>query len=161
MDLKDLFEEIYRENYSRVISLCLGYVSGNEDLAKELTQIAFIKAWEHLKNFRHQSQISTWIYRIAVNTCLQELRRRKFMPILMDMAMDPTDDPWEKARRLSTMYHCINQLSPENKTIILLELQDVPQTEIADILGLSHAAIRTRIHRIKEQLSTCVKHEKL
>lgn len=161
MNVKERFGEIYLENYSQVISLCLGYVSGDEDLAKELAQIVFIKVWEHLQSFRNQSQISTWIYRIAVNTCLQELRRRRFVPVSSDTPVEPTDDPQQKEQRFRAMYDCIDKLSQENKTIILLELQNVPQNEIADILGLSHAATRTRVHRIKEQLSNCVQHERL
>ena len=57
------------------------------------------------------------------------------------------------------MYRCIDKLSAENKSIILLELEGLPQKEIAEITGINHAAIRTRIHRIKDQLSKCVKNE--
>lgn len=151
------FHQIYTANYSKVISLCLGYVKGNEFLAKDLAQEVFVKVWQNLSHFRQQSKISTWIYRITVNTCLQELRKKKYGDLPIDVGQDGTSNAVEMEDRFRRMYKCINSLSPENRSIILLELEDVPQMEIAEIIGISHAALRTRIHRIKEQLSNCVK----
>jgi len=151
------FHQIYTANYPKVISLCLGYVKGNEFLAKDLAQEVFVKVWQNLPHFRQQSKISTWIYRITVNTCLQELRKKKYLDLTMDIAQETTSNTIEIEDQFQQMYKCINSLSPENRSIILLELEEVPQTEIAEIIGISHAAIRTRIHRIKEQLSNCVK----
>ena len=151
------FQHIYKENYQRVMSLCLGYVKGNEFLAKDLAQEVFVKVWQNLSHFREQSKISTWIYRITVNTCLQELRNKKYVDLKLDIENDTPSNPIETENRFEQMYNCINSLNAENKSIILLELEAVPQNEIAEIIGISHNAIRTRIHRIKEQLSNCVK----
>lgn len=159
MSNASIFQQIYKENYSKVIGLCLGYVKGDEFLAKDLAQEVFVKVWQNLPYFREQSKVSTWIYRITVNTCLQELRKKKYVALKIDIENEDTPNPIETENRMARMYQCINSLSSENKSIILLELEAVPQTEIADIIGISHAAIRTRIHRIKEQLSNCVKHE--
>src|SRR5690554_759874 len=159
MSNKTDFQNIYKENYSRVMGLCLGYVKGDEFLAKDLAQEVFVKVWQNLPQFRQQSKISTWIYRIAVNTCLQELRKKKYVDLKIDVEDESSSNSIETESRFESMYKCINSLSPENKSIILLELEAVPQNEIAEIIGISHAAIRTRIHRIKEQLSNCVKHE--
>ena len=153
------FQRIYQENYTKVIRLCLGYVKGNEFLAKDLAQEVFVKVWQSFHDFRHQSHISTWIYRITVNTCLQELRKKKYVDLKRDLEHDDTTNALENEARFEAMYKCINTLSAENKTIILLELEQVPQMEIAEIIGISHVAVRTRIHRIKEQLSKCVSHE--
>lgn len=157
MSKKTDFHQIYTANYPKVISLCLGYVKGNEFLAKDLAQEVFLKVWQNLSHFRQQSKISTWIYRITVNTCLQELRKKKYADLTIDIAQDSIPNALEIEDRFLQMYKCINTLSPENRSIILLELEDVPQREIAEIIGISHAALRTRIHRIKEQLSNCVK----
>lgn len=153
------FHKIYDENYTKVISLCLGYVKGNESLAKDLAQEVFIKVWQNFSDFRQQSQVSTWIYRITVNTCLQELRKRKYADLKIDPENEDPINAVEIEDKFEAMYRCINTLSVENKTIILLALEELPQTEIADIIGISHVAVRTRIHRIKEQLSKCVSHE--
>jgi len=160
MNKEEQFQNIYYKNYPNVIRLCLGYVNGREDLAKDLAQEVFIKVWQNLQSFRNNSNISTWIYRITVNTCLQELRRKKVKHLTLNIAADKTINPDEKEDQFMEMYRCINTLSSDNKTIILLELENVPQLEIAQITGISHQAVRTRIHRIKEQLSKCVTYEK-
>lgn len=71
---KQAFEKLYRDHYNKVNRLCLGYVSGNAALAQDLLQEVFIKVWEHWDSFKGKAQRSTWLYRIAVNTCLQQLR---------------------------------------------------------------------------------------
>lgn len=156
---EEQFEQIYHESYPKVIGLCLGYMGGNEDLAKDVAQEVFIKVWENLKTFRNESALSTWIYRITVNTCLQELRKKQHLPLNMDIEDEPSGDPIAQELRYQSMYSCINALPVENRSIILLELEDIPQVEIAEIMGMTHQAIRTRIRRIKVQLSTCVNNE--
>ncbi len=153
------FQKIYKDHYAKVMRLCLGYMNGNEDLAKDLTQEVFLKAWQHLPNFRGNSTIETWIYRITVNTCLQELRKKKPVTLQPELISEETSITKEAEIRFTAMYRCINTLSTENKSIILLELEEVPQQEIAAIIGIGHQAVRTRIHRIKQQLSKCVKNE--
>lgn len=157
MSNEERFKNIFKGNYPKVIRLCLGYVSGNEDLAKDLAQEVFLKVWQNLKNFRGSSKMETWIYRVTVNTCLQELRKKKSVRLQPDQFSQEAASANETENRYTEMYRCINQLSPENKSIILLELEGVPQQEIASIIGIGHQAVRTRIHRIKEQLSNCVK----
>ena len=159
MSKKLEFQEIYHSYYPKVIRLCMGYLSGNEALAKDMTQEVFIKVWQYLKDFRGEATISTWIYRITVNTCLQELRKKKTKSLKIDIASNEANEDPETEKQFASMYRCIDQLSAENKSIILLELEGLPQKEIAAITGLNHAAIRTRIHRIKDQLSKCVKNE--
>ena len=161
MNRESTFEQIYKENYPRVVGLCMGYVKGDEALAKDLAQEVFIKVWQNIQSFRSQSKVSTWIYRITVNTCLQEVRKKKYVELKVDVANEATSHPLEIEARFESMYKCIDTLNAENKSIILLELESVPQNEIAEIIGISHSAIRTRIHRIKEQLSNCVNHEQL
>ena len=142
--------------------LCLGYVSGDMDMAKDLTQEVFIKIWNNLGSFRKESNITTWMYRIAVNTCLMSLRKMKKIPIKrVDVRDTPADheSTKEKERQFEEMYRCIQRLSPNNKAIILMELEGMPQKEIAQVMGLKHEAIRTRVHRIKNELTKCVNHE--
>lgn len=155
------FETIYKENQARVYRICLGYVNGNAEMAKDLTQEVFIKIWKHLKDFRSESKISTWIYRIAVNTCLMELRKKKYVDIESVSEMETESSSVgeiEKESRFTKMYDCIYKLKKEDRTLILLDLEEVPQKEIAEILGISHEAIRVRIHRIKKSLTKCVQH---
>ncbi|MCK8481822.1 RNA polymerase sigma factor [Psychroserpens algicola] len=159
--LEHKFETVYNANYSKVIRLCLGYTNGDSILAKDLTQDVFIKVWEHFELFRNQSSISTWIYRITVNTCLLELRKKKKTVRLSSQRNEPeqSNDDFLKDNetKLKQLYTCISHLNSENRSIILLELEGLPQKEIAEIMGLSHETIRVRIHRIKNELTKCVK----
>lgn len=158
--LKDNFETIYNSNYPKVYRLCLGYTNGNESLSKDLAQEVFIKVWQNLDTFRNASSLSTWIYRITVNTCLLELRKKTHLSITKHLShIHDIEESNAKAneKKLNELYRCINTLKTEDKTIILLELETLPQKEIADIMGLSHEVIRVRIHRIKKELTKCVR----
>ncbi|MEO0527293.1 MAG: RNA polymerase sigma factor, partial [Bacteroidota bacterium] len=129
--------------------------------AKDVAQEVFVKVWQHLESFREESSISTWIYRISVNTCLLHIRDNKKKKVgsveRMKDIEDETDDV-SKTGQLDQLYQCINLLSSTNRSVILLELEGLPQKEIADIMGISHEAIRTRIHRIKNELTKCIHH---
>ncbi len=160
---EETYKKIYEENYPKVMRLCLGYTGGDEPFSKDLAQETFLKIWQHLDSFRNESAIETWIYRITVNTCLAALRKekKKRSSIKLENVQisDETSNSANKERMLSQLYACINKLTVSNKAIILLELEGLPQQEIATIMGLKHEAIRTRIHRIKNQLTKCVHHE--
>jgi len=158
------FEGIYQNNYQKVIRLCMGYVNGDEALAKDLTQEIFIKVWENLSSFRQEASIGTWIYRISVNTCLLQLRSKKFSKdsetIDRIINKEEENNP-SKENQLRQMYQCINKLSKKSKGIVLLELEGLPQKEIAEIMGLSHEAVRVRVHRIKNSLTKCVQNDSI
>ena len=159
---KKAFEIIYQENYPKVLRVCKGYHNGDEMIAKDVTQEVFIKVWQKLDTFRDKANISTWIYRIAVNTCLMNLRKVRKKTTAIDRHLVHLEDALnteseEKEKQFHLLYNCIDNLNTDNKSIILLELEGLPQQDIAEIMGLSHEAIRTRVHRIKNQLTKCVK----
>lgn len=159
MNLEKQFTEIYNKYAFKVFRLCLGYASGNEDLAKEWQQETFIKVWQHRKNFKGKSSIGTWIYRIAVNICLADLRKTKLHTQVNDklVVSDATElEHAQKEEQLEQMYRCISQLTQNNKTIILMELEEIPQSEIAETVGLKHGTLRTRLNRIRQSLLKCI-----
>ncbi|MEM6377579.1 MAG: sigma-70 family RNA polymerase sigma factor [Bacteroidota bacterium] len=159
MNTEREFTEVYNTYAHKVFRLCLGYASGNEDLAKEWQQETFIKVWKHRSSFKAKSSIGTWIYRIAVNICLSDLRK-PLKHAQMNERIPATDSKGNEAEKqalqIEKMYQCINQLSQKNKTIILLELEDVPQATIAETLGIAHGALRTRLSRIRKSLLKCI-----
>ena len=153
------FEQIYYANYSRVVRICMGYLKGNEPLAQDLAQEIFVKVWEGLQGFKGESKISTWIYRITVNTCLLELRKKKYTSNknIEDQAeIYEVDSHAQKESQLNQLHRCIQHLSVDKKALIVLEMEDIPQKEISLILGISHEVVRTRIHRIKNELKKCI-----
>jgi len=158
------FEKIYQANYQKVIRVCMGYVNGDEALAKDLTQEVFIKVWESLASFRKEASISTWIYRITVNTCLLQLRKKKYLKgeeAIEKLSHTVDEDQPSKENQIRRMYQCINKLPKDSKGIILLELEGLPQKDIAEVMGLSHEAVRVRIHRIKNSLTKYVQNDSI
>ncbi|NMM50779.1 RNA polymerase sigma factor [Marinigracilibium pacificum] len=156
---KEDFTCIYNTHAPKVFRLCMQYASGDEDLAKEWQQETFIKVWNHRKSFQAKSSISTWIYRIAVNICLGDLRNSK-KEIQIDegiRSIDSTTEENEKQEnQIKKMHNCINKLTQINKAIIVLELEEVPQATIAEMLGFSHGSLRTRLSRIRNSLLKCI-----
>ena len=153
------FTNIYNLHASKVHRLCLGYASGNNELAKEWHQETFIKVWKHRNSFKGKSSIDTWIYRIAVNVCLGDLRKsRKSITINEDLLSNGSygDNKNDDEKNIKKMYHCIDQLNEQNKALILLELENIPQTTIADTIGLAHGTLRTRLSRIRKSLLKCI-----
>nr|WP_288935640.1 RNA polymerase sigma factor [uncultured Allomuricauda sp.] len=157
------FTTIYNSYASKVHRLCLGYASGNNELANEWLQETFVKVWKHRNSFKGKSSIDTWIYRIAVNVCLGDLRKsRKRITIneevLSNSIIDDNNDNDEK--NIKKMYHCIEKLNEQNRALILLELENIPQATIADTVGLAHGTLRTRLSRIRKSLLKCIKNGK-
>lgn len=149
------FKEIYKTYSSKVHRLCLGY-TGNAMEADDLLQEVFIKAWQNLDKFRGDSQVSTWIYRIAVNTCLYHIRSQKNKrSVDIDVSIIKREDEIDdKEQQIQLLYKCISELSESDRLIITLLLEEVPYPEIAVITEISEGNLRVKIHRIKQQLST-------
>jgi RNA polymerase sigma-70 factor (ECF subfamily) len=146
------FEEIYSQYAPQIFRVCLGYTN-DADLAKDLVQETFISVWKNLPGFRYQSQMSTWIFRIATNHCLRAMEVAKRMPkeeLPYNLTETWEDSPEEK---LNFLYQCIAELEETDRIIISLELEGLPQAEIASVVGLGNSNVRVKIHRIKEKLA--------
>lgn len=149
------FKKLIEENSKRVFNLCYGY-TGDADVANDLMQETFIKVWQNLDKFRNQSQLSTWIYRIGVNTCLSHLRSAKRKPTeeLNDYIIENhTEEVSEKSEQIAALYRAIAQLEENERIIITMVLEEIPYAEIAEVSGISEGNLRVRIHRIKHKLT--------
>lgn len=164
MAKKELFDEIYYKHYHKVFRLCKGYFCGDTSLAYDATQEIFIKVWEKLDTFRNESSISTWIYRIAVNTCLLYLRKsstkKEIRTDILPQVIAETYSS-EKDEQLRQMYQCIQKLEETNKMIILMTLDGLEYQEISEVIGITEETLRVRIHRIKKSLTQCVQNENI
>jgi RNA polymerase sigma-70 factor (ECF subfamily) len=146
------FEEIYNRYWPKIYRVCRGYVS-DDDWAKDIAQDTFITVWNKLNTFREESAVSTWIYRIAVNNCLRQIEKQKRLPksAFPDHISASAEIPIDN--KIAYLYQCINELKELDRIIISLELEDIRQSEIANIVGISEANVRVKIHRIKEKLT--------
>lgn len=155
MDKEELFKEIFQNNSRKIYHLCYGY-TGDDDSANDLMQETFMKVWQNLDKFRNQALISTWIYRIAVNTCLSYLRvqKRQAKDELTDNIIEnQPEEVSEKNNQVAQLYKCIAQLDENERIIITMVLDEVPYSEIAEISGISEGNLRVKIHRIKLKLT--------
>lgn len=148
------FTNLYNEYGEGIRKLCLGY-TGDAVLAQDLLQDTFIAVWNNMLNFRGDAKWSTWIYRIAVNTCLTHLRKKK--ETLMDIEQTSLtmlkEEVNTKEQEVQLLYKCISRLQETDRLIITLVLEDKPYEEIASITGITEVNLRVKIHRIKKQLT--------
>ena len=155
MSKEALFKEIFQANSKKIYHLCYGY-TGDDDTANDLMQETFMKVWQNLEKFRNQALISTWIYRIAVNTCLSYLRveKRQAKDELTDKIIETKQEDYsEKNEQINQLYKCISKLEENERIIITMVLDEVPYPEIAEISGISEGNLRVKIHRIKLKLT--------
>lgn len=147
------FDQLYHTYWEGVYRFAFGYVN-NSDWAKDIAQETFICVWNQLSTFRGEAQVKTWIFKIAVNICLRQLERSKKVVADEEKISKQNILEEEEYREADTskLFQAISELSELNRIIISLTLEGVEQKEIAKITGISHANIRTRIHRIKEEL---------
>jgi RNA polymerase sigma factor (sigma-70 family) len=156
----DVFRQIFEANSKKIYRLCYGY-AGDEDVAHDLLQETFLKVWQNLDKFRNQAMISTWIYRIAVNTCLTYLRSEKRQAkeeLTPQLAEIKSEDISEKNEQVALLYKCISRLEESERIIITMVMDEVPYPEIAEISGISEGNLRVKIYRIKQKLTDLYNH---
>lgn len=157
------FKELYERYGPKVQRLCLGY-TGNSSEAEDLLQEVFVKVWQNLSSFRGESTVSTWIYRIAVNTCLHQIRstKNKKSVGLENAPLLFQTEPDNKEQQVQILHKAISELKEGDRLIITLLLEEISYLEIAKIIEISEVNLRVKIHRIKQQLSLIyAKYERL
>ena len=150
------FASLIRQ-HSRIINK-VSYFYANDKLPfDDLRQEIYVNIWLGLKQFRGDSKMSTWIYRVAVNSALMALRssKPKIETVslnfgLLDISSEADDVQRENLQALQSL---INRLEDIEKAIMLLWLDEHSYDEIADIIGLKRNTVAVKIHRIKDKLS--------
>lgn len=144
------------EEYGAVIArICFSYATDADDL-KDLRQDIMINIWKGLKSFRGESSLSTWIYRVALNTCVSTVRKRSRRPstIPLEASPDfPDEQETETRERIETLHSLISSLSPLDKAVVTMWLDERKYEEIAEVTGISRNNVAVRINRIKQKLA--------
>lgn len=148
----DAFEELVRRHQPSVYRVALRILGSSAD-AQDAVQETFIRAWRALPHFRHDSAISTWLYRIATRRALHTITARRstetFDKLELEAGPDPADST-ERRERLRAVTRAIANLPPEQRAaLVLREFEGLSYQEVADILGAGLPAIKTRIHRAR------------
>ena len=158
---EDEFLMILEANKGIVVKIAKAYANTTHDL-EDLTNDIIIEMWRSFDTFKGQSEISTWMYRVALNTSMNYRRKKKRDSIFtfwsdsnqfesLHWLTEQNDIP-----EIENLYRCIDQLNAINKAIILLYLDEKTYEEIAFITGISKTNVGTRIGRIKKQIKEII-----
>ena len=146
------FENIVKEYSLMITKLCYYFASNISEL-KDLRQDVLINIWTGWDNFKKQSKLSTWIYRVCFNTCISYQRKNKQRKneIPLSSVLEIEDKPFDM-EEYKEMHRLIGQLGSEEKAIILMWLDENSYSEIAEVIGIKRNTVASRIKRIKEKL---------
>lgn len=146
------FAELVRKHKQTIYTVCYMF-SKDEDEVADLFQDTLINLWQGLDTFRHEAKPETWIYRVALNTCLSAERKKKSKQ-RAELAMEQNlyHDTSRSTVQVRQLHDRIQRLDVVDRAIILLWLEDLSYEEIASIIGISVKNLSVKLVRIKEQL---------
>lgn len=130
------------------------YIYAEKEYIDDYYQEVLIQLWRSFPHFRGDAKLSSWIYKISLNTCISFVRKKKRKPLSKPLCLevDIYDNDFEKRQQLEELYNLINKLNKLEKSVILLWLEERSYDEIASITGLSRANVATKLRRIKDKL---------
>lgn len=153
-------KHIIETHQDKIFKTCLGF-TGNTEEAKDLVQEVCIHLWQGLEKFRKEANISTWIYRVTVNTCLMYKRKKKVRTVALSSIQEPKtgeENPTDKsADDVKLLQKLIAELPEKDRIIIILYLENLSYEEIAEVTGISTNYIGVKINRIKKLLTKKMK----
>lgn len=151
-DKEKEFARIVREHKRRIYTVCYMFSKDSDEVA-DLFQEILINMWKGFSSFRCESSISTWIWRISLNTCINTSKKgRKLDTIPLNVNINPYEDVDEEALQVRQLYDRINQLGLVDRSLILLWLENLSYEEIGSIMGISVKNVSVKLVRIREKL---------
>jgi RNA polymerase sigma-70 factor (ECF subfamily) len=161
------FQELFRRHNNMVWHVCNRFVHNSND-AEDMTQEVFFKAYRSLNRFEGRSAFKTWIYRIAINTCQNELRRLSRRPQESPTELETAaefiahdesvEDTYYQQLLSARLVGALDMLRPGDREIILMkDLEERPYGQIAEILGISLSAAKMRVQRARLALQAAYK----
>ena len=153
MDRKEeIFNRVAREYRSTIYTVCFMYAT-DQDEAADLMQEVLIELWQSIDSFAEVRNPRSWIYRLALNVCIsQDRRRRRHHTVPLTMDIDPYDEPDPNSQQMELLRRRISRLPMFDRAIVLLWLENMSYDEIATIVGISVKNVSVRLVRIREQL---------
>ena len=151
-DQRQFEKHPFRENENLIYKVCRIYAYTHPD-RQDLFQEIVIRLWQSFPTFKGQSKFSTWLYRVAINTAITGLRKRKdfiesYEPDTLPQQFAETASV-EEDEKLSRLYTAIEQLNQVEKAIVMLYMEDKTYDEMEDILGINQGTLRVKMNRAK------------
>lgn len=154
MDNKESkFINLVREYKRTIYTVCYLFTTQKEDV-EDLFQEILIRIWNGMEGFEERSNMNTWVYKIALNTALNEKVLKGKCPQTLPLTMDinPYDEANTSDARISELHERILRLDMADRALVMLWLEDLSYDEIASIIGISSQNVGVRLVRIKEKL---------
>jgi len=147
------YEAIVTRYQKRLFNVAVRMLGNYED-ARDATQTAFIKAYEHLDSFNPEQRFFNWLFRILKNECLNSLRgRRAAEPVSVGLAATNRADPVEERERHQAVQSALLTLSVEYREVVVLRhFTDLSYDEIAATLGIPAKTVKSRLYTARQQL---------
>ena len=143
-------ERFYFDYQSQVYALCYRLLARPED-ARDAMQSTFVNAFRELPRFRGSSNVKTWLYRIAVNEAITQLRKRRDSPELTEFTACSVDSAPSVVERVAVQ-ETMSRLKHDHRTILVLRFwEGLEYEDIAGVLGISLSAVKMRLHRAREE----------
>ena len=154
-DIELQFTKMVKEYRKTIYTVCYFYSKDSEEV-NDLYQEILINLWKGFEKFRGESSLKTWIWRVSLNTCNNQERKKKSsvqtIPLSIDIDLYNDDDV--QSKQIQMLYDRINRLDVFDRAIIILWLENMNYQDIADVVGISLSNVTTRLFRIKEQLKS-------
>lgn len=152
-ELEKEFAAVVQENKATIYTVCYMFSADREEV-EDLFQEALIALWRGFSSFRGESNIRSWIYRVALNTCISSERkkRRRDESVRLDMSIDLFTDTDDDSRQAQMLRQRIGKLGVFDRAIVLLWLENLSYEEIGAIVGITAKNVSVRLVRIREQL---------
>ena len=147
------FTNVVRENKATIYTVCYMF-SSDKDEVDDLFQEVLVALWRGFESFRGESKVSSWIYRVALNTCISAERKKSRRPNTARLTMDINlfSDTDEESRQAQMLRERIGKLGVFDRAIVLLWLENLSYEEIGAIVGITAKNVSVRLVRIREQL---------
>ena len=150
--LEQQFAQTIKEHKSTIYTVCYMF-SQDADEVNDLFQEVLVNLWKGFSSFEHRSDIRTWIYRVALNTCISlDRKKRRAATVRVSMDINLFKDNDEDTQQVDMLHKRISKLQPFDRAIVLLWLENLPYEEIGQIVGISTKNVSVRLFRIREQL---------
>ena len=149
------FTRMVKEYRKTIYTVCYFFSKDTEEV-NALYQEILINLWKGFPNYRGESSLKTWIWRVSLNTCSNQERKKKsrIQTVPLSIDIDLYNDEDAGSKQIQMLYDRINRLDVFDRAIILLWLENMTYQDIADVVGISVSNVTTRLFRIKEQLKT-------
>ncbi|HJZ67582.1 MAG TPA: sigma-70 family RNA polymerase sigma factor [Blastocatellia bacterium] len=162
---REAFHILFEEHKDRIYTIAFHY-SGDESMARDVTQQVFLKLFTTIGQFRENSQFSTWLYRIVANACADEHRkRRRFVPFSPEIEVSKMtvkssqEEAYHRRQVADSVSAAIAELTPKLRLPILLKyVEGLSYDEIAEALGISIGTVSSRLNRGHKMLARKLGH---